>query len=161
VDGRGPVLRITPRTLEIGGGVYQLASIAGIQVTVRSRAFRVRPPRLAVLASWLLVAVGVVGLCSGGHPSSVIVGVGVAIFVVNLIGYGLRLLRVSTSKVYLLRIDTGGRATIVYAAPDPDEVRRMADIIASAIEAPPVEELHLAISPRGLYEADRISNEIR
>jgi hypothetical protein len=161
VDGRGPILRITARTVEIGGGLFQLAGIAGIQVTVRSRAFRLRPPRLAVLASWASVALGVVALCNGIQSSSVVVGVATAIVVVNLIGYGLRLLRVSRSKVYLLRIDTGGRAMIVYAAPDRDEVGRMANIIAAAIESPPREDISLAINPRGLYEADRISNEIR
>jgi len=97
VDGRGPILRITARTVEIGGGLFQLAGIAGIQVTVRSRAFRLRPPRLAVLASWASVALGVVALCNGSQPSSVVVGVATAIVVVNLIGYGLRLLRVSLS----------------------------------------------------------------
>jgi hypothetical protein len=161
VDGRGPILRITARTVEIGGGLYQLAGIAGIQVTVRGRLFRLRPARLAVLASWASVAVGVVSLCNGVQASSVVVGVAVAVVAVNLIGYGLRLLRVSRSRVYLLRIDTGGRAMIVYAAQDPDEVRRMADIIATAIKAPPREDIYVAINPRGLYDADRISNEIR
>src|SRR5262245_62089571 len=120
-----PILRITPRIVEISGGVYPLTHIAGVEVIIRTRRFRVRPARSAQLLSGLLVLFGFIGLCAGAEPAQVLWTIGVAVLAVNLVGYGLRIARNALTKTYLLKVTIGGRESVVYVSRDREEVHEV------------------------------------
>ncbi|MEE6271193.1 DUF6232 family protein [Streptomyces diastatochromogenes] len=164
----GVSLRVSRRLLWVGDAYYPLQNIARVNtLTIHPRrkdAVLLFVKRLLIIGA-LLTFLGLLSSLidsssSGGSPglTVLVVIVAVAALIYSLV----EMLKVlGAPSHFVLAVETSGLSTAVVTSPDRDQLRRLAQQIADAIENPKAEfEVRvdtITISPKRYYFGDNVN----